>query len=84
MGKRQSKQAEMNFDDALAKLERLVEEMERGDLPLEAALEKYSEGAALSQLCLTQLQAAEQAVSKVLVETGGKLSEVDLVLPEAD
>ena len=84
MTRKQTKPAELTFDTALEKLERLVEEMERGDLPLEAAMAKYAEGAALSQVCLVQLQTAEQAVNKVIAETDGKLSELDLVLPEAD
>ena len=77
-------QSELGLDAALEKLEKLVEEMERGDLPLEEAMAKYSEGAELSRLCLTQLQSAEQAVDKVLREADGKLSEFDLVVPEAD
>ena len=86
MSRKQTKisQPELTFDVALERLEKLVEEMEHGELPLEAAMEKYAEGAALSQLCLVQLKAAEQAVNKVIKESGGKLSEADLILPEAD
>ena len=86
MSRKQTKAAglEMSFDTALEKLEKLVAEMERGELPLEAAMDKYAEGAALSQLCLAQLKAAEQAVSKVIAEVDGKLLEKDLLLPEAD
>ena len=86
MRKKQTKdsQPELSFDAALEKLEQLVEEMERGDLPLEAAMAKYAEGAALSRLCLEQLQSAETAVNKVISEADGKLSEIELILPEAD
>lgn len=86
MSRKQTKtaQPEMGFDVALEKLEKLVEDMERGELPLEVAMEKYAEGAALSQLCLVQLKAAEQAVNKVIKESDGKLSEAELILPEAD
>ena len=86
MSRKQAKPTgqEMSFDTALEKLEKLVADMERGELPLEAAMEKYAEGAALSQLCLVQLKAAEQAVSKVIAEVDGKLLENDLILPEAD
>ena len=79
-----SMQTELSFDAALEILEQLVQEMEHGDLPLETAMAKYAEGAALSRLCLTQLQAAEQAVNKVIAEADGKLSEIELVLPEAE
>lgn len=84
MTKKQTKSLEMSFDVALEKLEKLVEEMERGDLSLESAMAKYAEGASLSQICLVQLRSAEQAVNKVIAETDGTLSELELVLPEAD
>ena len=86
MSKKQTKtaQQDMSFDVALEKLEKLVEELEHGEMPLEAAMEKYAEGAALSQVCLVQLKAAEKAVNKVIAESDGKLSEDVLTLPEAD
>lgn len=84
MRKKQAKGAELTFDAALTQLEQLVDEMERGDLPLEAALEKYAEGAALAKTCMVQLQAAERAVHQVIAQTDGKLSEMELELPEAD
>ena len=74
----------LSFDDALARLEMLVEEMERGELPLEAAMQKHAEGTELSQFCLQQLQAAETAVNKVIKESDGVLSEIELTLPEAE
>lgn len=75
---------QMTFDEALARLEQLVGEMERGELTLEAALEKHAEGTKLSQHCLLQLQAAEAAVNKVIRESDGILSETELTMPEAD
>ena len=68
----------------LARLESLVDEMERGDLTLEEAMRKHAEGSALSKYCLQQLQLAETAVNKVIRESNGTLSEMDLILPEAD
>jgi exodeoxyribonuclease VII small subunit len=80
----QTEDAALSFDQALGKLEQLVEEMEQGDLTLEAAMEKYAEGTRLSQLCQTQLAAAEKAVHKVIKESGGILTETDLDLPEVE
>jgi len=76
--------AGLSFDEALVKLELLVEEMERGELTLEMAMQKHAEGTELSQFCLQQLQAAEAAVNKVITESNGVLSEIELTLPEAD
>ena len=76
--------ANLSFDEALVRLEALVDEMERGELSLEAAMKKYAEGSALSRYCLQQLQMAETAVNKVIRESNGALSELELTLPEAD
>lgn len=76
--------AGLSFDEALLRLEQLVEEMERGELTLESAMQKHAEGTELSQFCLQQLQAAEAAVNKVIKEADGVLSEIELILPEAD
>jgi len=76
--------ANLSFDEALARLEALVDEMERGELSLEAAMKKHAEGSVLSQYCLQQLQMAETAVNKVIRESNGALSEMELTLPEAD
>jgi len=86
MKKKESKTAAngLSFDEALGRLELLVQEMERGELTLEAAMQKHAEGTELSQLCLQQLQAAESAVNKVIKEADGVLSEIELTLPEAD
>lgn len=86
MKKKQTKAdiADLSFDKALSRLELLVDEMERGELTLELAMEKYAEGTELSRWCLAQLQSAETAVNKVIQESDGTLSEMKLTLPEAD
>ncbi|MCE1241760.1 exodeoxyribonuclease VII small subunit [Oryzomicrobium sp.] len=50
------------FEDALAELERLVQGMEGGQLPLEASLEAYRRGMELLKLCQGQLAEAEQRI----------------------
>lgn len=52
-----------NYEDALAELERLVQEMENGQLPLDRLLQSYQRGAELLSFCRTRLQAVEQQVS---------------------
>jgi exodeoxyribonuclease VII small subunit len=53
------------YEDALAELERLVQRMEDGQLPLDQLLDNYRRGAALLELCRSRLGAIEQQV-KVL------------------
>jgi exodeoxyribonuclease VII small subunit len=56
------------YEDALAELERLVQSMERGQLPLDRLLESYKRGAELLEFCRTRLQAVEEQVK--VVENG--------------
>jgi exodeoxyribonuclease VII small subunit len=53
------------YEDALAELERLVQRMEDGQLPLDQLLESYRRGAELLELCRARLAAVEEQV-KVL------------------
>jgi exodeoxyribonuclease VII small subunit len=54
-----------SYEDALAELERLVQAMEGGQLPLDRLLDSYRRGAELLELCRGRLQAVEEQV-KVL------------------
>ena len=53
------------YEDALAELERLVQRMEDGQLPLDQLLDSYRRGAELLELCRSRLAAVEEQV-KVL------------------
>jgi exodeoxyribonuclease VII small subunit len=55
-----------HFEDALKRLQVIVEKMERGDLPLEEAVESYSEGIRLVQYCHQRLEEAESKVQILL------------------
>lgn len=50
------------FETALAELEKIVEAMEEGQMPLEQSLAAYKRGAELLKICQTQLQDAQQQV----------------------
>ncbi|MFZ5521371.1 MAG: exodeoxyribonuclease VII small subunit [Pseudomonadota bacterium] len=56
---------ELRFEDALQELERLVEQMEAGQLPLDQLLQRYQRGTELLALCRQRLEAVEAQV-KVL------------------
>lgn len=69
----------VHFEKALADLEKLVEEMEQGDLSMEDMLKRFEKGIALTTECQLALQNAELKV-KELVEKNGKLLEKNIDL----
>ena len=56
------------FESALAELEKIVEAMEEGQMPLEQSLAAYKRGAELLKVCQAQLQDAQQQVK--ILENG--------------
>ncbi len=60
-----------SFEDALAALEAKVEELARGDVPLDRALATFEEGLALYRQCHEMLGRAEQRVTKLVAATDG-------------
>jgi exodeoxyribonuclease VII small subunit len=68
------------FEEALQKLESVVEAMESDDLPLETLLAKYEEGAKLVKICQEKLADAELKIQKLEKNAAGemKLQPLDL------
>ncbi len=64
----------LNLEKSLADLEKLVEELESGDLPLDKAMKKFEDGIKLTRGCQTALKDAEQKVDVLLKSTGGQES----------
>jgi exodeoxyribonuclease VII small subunit len=60
------------FEECLARLEQIVEQLERGDIPLEQSLKLFEEGMTLSNACRKELQDAEGKV-EILLKQNGKL-----------
>ena len=60
------------FEASLDELEKVVKELEAGDLPLERSLELFEKGMALSETCRKQLETAETRV-EMLIRKDGKL-----------
>lgn len=71
----------VNLEKALSELEKLVEEMEQGNLSLEESLKRFERGIALTSDCQEALQKAELKVQE-LVEKNGKLLEKDFEVDE--
>ncbi len=60
------------FEDALGELETIVRGLESGDLSLEASLERFERGVALSRFCRTSLAEAEQKVRVLMEDDDGE------------
>ncbi len=60
------------FEECLQRLEKVVDELERGDIPLEKALTLFEEGIQLSNSCRKELEEAEGKV-EILLKQNGKL-----------
>jgi exodeoxyribonuclease VII small subunit len=65
-------QSAESFEASLSELEKVVKELEAGDLPLERSLELFEKGMALSETCRKQLENAETRV-EMLIRKEGKI-----------
>jgi exodeoxyribonuclease VII small subunit len=70
------------FEEALKKLEGIVEAMESGDLPLEALLAKYEEGSKLVKICQQKLSEAELKIQQLEKSAAGEMKLKPLNLSE--
>jgi exodeoxyribonuclease VII small subunit len=73
---------EENFEAALKELEGIVEQLERGDLPLEKSLELFERGITLTRVCQKRLDEAERKVEMLVQQQGGELSTVPFEEPD--
>lgn len=60
----------LKFEEAMQQLEEIVTNLERGDVPLEEALDQFQKGVSLSKFCKETLQNAEQTLTKIVDENG--------------
>ena len=72
-----------SFEAALDRLEKIVKELENGDLPLEKSLELFEKGMELSEGCRKQLTAAETRV-EILLKKQGKVEAAPFELEDGD
>ncbi|WP_223478427.1 exodeoxyribonuclease VII small subunit [Oricola indica] len=63
---------DMNFETALQQLESIVDQLERGDVPLDKSIEIYERGEALRNRCDALLKAAEAKIEKIKLTREGK------------
>jgi exodeoxyribonuclease VII small subunit len=65
--------AEKKFESALGRLEKIVQDLEHGDLPLEQSLKLFEEGVKLARICTKRLDEAERKVEVLLKDRAGDL-----------
>ena len=64
--------ATVKFEEALARLEAIVAELERGELPLDDSMRIFEEGIKLSKVCLKMLDDAERRVEILVKDKDGR------------
>jgi exodeoxyribonuclease VII small subunit len=65
-----AQQVELNFEDAMNQLEDIVSQLERGDVPLEKAIDLFQQGMRLSQICGQKLAQVERKIEMIVEEDG--------------
>lgn len=64
--------SEMSFEAAMAELEKVVRDLEQGNVSLEESIAKYERGAKLRAHCDAKLRAAEERVEKITLSQSGE------------
>ena len=68
----------MSFEDALSELEKIVSDLEKGDVTLEKSVDIYERGESLKRHCAKLLQSVEDKVEKIKVGADGKAKGSDV------
>jgi exodeoxyribonuclease VII small subunit len=64
----------VSFEDALKRLEDIVETLEKGDIPLDEAIKLFEEGIATSKVCKEKLEGAEKKIKELIKNSNGTFS----------
>lgn len=71
------KKKEQSFEDQIKELEKIVKDLESGNVPLDEAIEKFNTAMKLSNSCNEKLKSAEESINKVL-NKDGKLEDFEI------
>ena len=74
----------LTFEQAMARLEKIVEAIEQGKIGLEDSIEKYSEGMEMIRHCTRVLADAELKIQKLQADAAGQLKATEFSPAEAD
>ncbi len=75
MTREQPDAAALSFEEALAELEKIVAQLERGDVPLADSIRIYKRGAALRARCESQLKDAQLEIDQIVMGPDGPKTE---------
>jgi exodeoxyribonuclease VII small subunit len=64
----------LSFEDALKKLEDIVDTLEKGDIPLDEAIKLFEEGIKTSKICKEKLEGAEKKIKELIKNSDGTFS----------
>src|SRR5262249_57382795 len=65
--------SDIKFEEALGRLEQIVDQLEAGELPLETSLKVFEEGVALARRCAKYLEEAEKRIELLTKDEAGLL-----------
>ena len=68
--------AKKTFEQAMKQLEKIVQDLESGDMPLEKAIKTFEEGIQLSKFCSKKLDETEKRITILMQNSDGKISEI--------
>lgn len=77
MGSSKKESSKRTFEQSLTRLEKIVDSLEQGEVPLENAIELYEEGIELSKECMEALSKAELKIKKLSKDLSGKIELAD-------
>lgn len=72
---------EKKFEEKIAELEKIINELENGNIDLESSIEKYTQAMKLAKECDEQLKNIEEKINKIVLEDG---SVTDFEVDEAE
>jgi exodeoxyribonuclease VII small subunit len=73
-GKKKETEKPSTFEEAVHRLEEIVDQLESGDVALDRAMTLYEEGVELSKFCTAKLAQAERVLKKLTKDADGKFS----------
>ncbi len=68
--------AKKTFEENMAQLEKIVEELEAGNLTLEKALKRFEEGMGLSKTCFEKLDETEKKISLLIKQQNNSVKKI--------
>lgn len=74
--------SELSFEDALAQLEKIVQELESGRIKLDDAVASYEKAVTLKKLCEEKLKSAQLKIEKIEITPDNNIKSSDFSLPE--